>query len=130
MEGFLQLVALVILAVVACLVLKLQNPPLSMALGLTALIGLCVYGFTTLSSVLTILERLEDLTGLDDQILSPVLKTALVGILTNMTAAICGDGGQAGMGKMVEICGSTLALYLSMPLISAVLDMLTSMMGG
>lgn len=130
MDGFLQAIALVLLSVVLTLLLKSHSPALAMTLGLVTLVGLCVYGFTTLRSVMVTLEQLETMTGLGQDILAPVLKTALVGVLTNMTAAICNDGGQGGMGKMVEVCGSALALYLSLPLISAVLEMLTTMMGG
>ncbi|MFI3312589.1 MAG: stage III sporulation AC/AD family protein [Eubacteriales bacterium] len=130
MDGFLQVIAMVLLSVVLTLLLKSHSPALALTLGLVTLIGLCVYGFTTLQSVMVTLSQLEDLTGLRQDILSPVLKTALVGVLTNMAAAICADGGQGGVAKMVEVCGSAVALYLSLPLITAVLDMLTAMLGG
>lgn len=130
MDGYLQVVGLVVMSVVLSLILKQFHPAFSLVLCLVTMVGLCIYGFTTLKTVMSTLESLEALTGLNNDILSPVLKTALVGILTNMTSAVCNDSGQSGTGKMVEVCGSALAIYLSLPLISAVLDMLTEMLGG
>lgn len=130
MDYFLYLVILVVLSLVMSLILKSFHPSFAFVTCLVTIIGLCIYSFTTLSSVLSVLGSLEELSGLSNDVLEPVLKTALIGILTNMTAAICVDSGQSGMGKMVEVCGSALTLYLSMPLISAVLDMLTTMIGG
>ena len=62
--------------------------------------------------------------------MAPVFKTALIGVLTNVGASICADSGENGIAKVVELCGTIMALYLSTPLISAVLDLLDSLLGG
>ncbi len=130
MSEFLKLLAIVVLAVVLALVIKPHSPNLALCLGLLVLVILCTYVFEMLTPIFTVISRLEDMTGLDNEVLAPVLKTALVGILTNMTATVCQSGGQAQLGKLVEVCGTVLALYLATPLVGAVLDLLTTMLGG
>jgi stage III sporulation protein AD len=75
-------------------------------------------------------SQLEELTGINTAVMSPVFKTAMIGILTNVAAGICADNGESGIARMVEICGTIMALYLSIPLISAVLELLDSLLGG
>ena len=43
---------------------------------------------------------------------------------------MCGDCGEGGVAKMVELCGTVMALYLSAPLVTAVLELLDGLLGG
>ena len=93
-------------------------------------LALGVFAVTRLGPVLDLLRRLEKLTGVNRAIMAPALKAALVGILTNVAAGVCGDCGEGGVAKMVELCGTVMALYLSAPLVTAVLELLDGLLGG
>ena len=71
-----------------------------------------------------------DTTGLDKALMTPMLKTIGIGILTQLSATICADAGENAIAKLVEICGGVLALYVALPLLEAVLDMVEQMSGG
>ena len=45
------------------------------------------------------LERLEELSGVNTAILAPVIKTAVIGILTHICAGVCSDSGENGIAK-------------------------------
>ena len=61
---------------------------------------------------------------------SPLIKTAVIGFLTQMTAGVCTDAGQQAMAKMTEFCGGLLALYTALPLAEQLLQVLEEMMHG
>ncbi|MCI8525817.1 MAG: stage III sporulation protein AD [Oscillospiraceae bacterium] len=130
MQGFFQVLALAVVAVTAILVLKKHVGEFALVLAVLCAAILCTFAVTTLQPVLEMLERLEALSGVNTAILSPVLKTAMIGILTSVSAGVCADSGESGIAKMVELCGTAMALYLSTPLISAVLDLLDTLLGG
>ena len=130
MQGFFQVLALAVVAVTAILVLKKHVGEFALVLAVLCAAILCPFAVTTLQPVLEMLERLEALSGVNTAILSPVLKTAMIGILTSVSAGVCADSCESGIAKMVELCGTAMALYLSTPLISAVLDLLDTLLGG
>ena len=130
MQSFFQVLAMALVTVTAILVLRQRTGEFALVLALLCIGALCLFAVTMLQPVMDMLERLESLSGVNTAILAPVLKTAMIGILTNVGAGICSDSGESGISKMVELCGTVMALYLSTPLISAVLDLLDSLLGG
>ena len=130
MEQFLKILALALVTVLAILLLRKRTTEFALVLSLVCISALCFYAATTLQPVMDMLERLETLSGVHGAVLAPVVKTALIGILTHICAGICSDAGESGISRMVELCGTAMALYLSTPLITAVLDLLDTLLGG
>ena len=76
------------------------------------------------------LGTLQKLAGLDDAVMAPLLKTVGIGLLTQAACAFCQDAGQSSLAKTVELCGTFLAVYVSLPLAEAVLELLRKLIGG
>lgn len=130
MDEFIQIVVLALTAMVAVSALKKRAGEFSLLVTAVCIGALGVFAVTRLGPVLELLRRLEKLTGVNRAILAPAIKAALVGVLTNVAAGVCGDCGEAGVAKMVELCGTVMALYLSTPLVAAVLELLDGLLGG
>jgi len=128
MEGFVRVLAVTVTAVIATAILKRMGGEFAAVLALCCVCLLGTFAVRTAAPVVEVIERLETLSGLSPAVLGPVLKAALVGILTGIASAVCADGGQNGMAKAVELCGTVMALCLAAPLISAVLELLESLM--
>ena len=106
MERFLQAAALAMVAAVLAVVLQKQSKEISVLLVMA-----CSAVILALADMVTIL-----------------LKTAGVGLLAELAAAVCEDAGEGTLGKVARLCGSAAALYLALPLLTAVLDMLREML--
>ena len=70
------------------------------------------------------------MTGLDAELMTPMLKAVGIGLLTEIAAGVCADAGESAIGKLVELAGGLLALSVALPLLEAVLQMLKTMGGG
>ncbi len=130
MDEFIQIVVLALTAMVAVCALKKRAGEFSLLVTAVCIGALGVFAVTRLESVLELLRRLEKLTGVNHAILAPAFKAALVGILTNVAAGVCSDCGEGGVARVVELCGTVMALYLSAPLVTAVLELLDELLGG
>ena len=130
MDEFIQIVVLALTAMVAVSALKKRAGEFSLLVTAVCIGALGVFAVTRLGPVLDLLRRLEKLTGVNRAIMAPALKAALVGILTNVAAGVCGDCGEGGGAKMGGLCGTVMALYLSAPLVTAVLELLDGLLGG
>lgn len=130
MEIMLQICGIGILAAILASVLKRENVPHGTLLTTACCIMIAFAALQLMQPVITFLQTLRQTANLNDDLMLPLLKTVGIGLLTQVTAAICQDAGQAAVAKMVELCGSVAALYLSLPLLTAVLDLLNQLTGG
>ena len=129
-QELLQIMVIGIVAVIFATVLKKNSGEFSLLLGLAAgaVIGILV--IKLLEPVLVFALELRDLTGLDQELLEPVLKCLGIGMLSQVCINICTDAGQSAIGKMIEMSSSVLCLYLSLPLFRGVLSLLKGLGGA
>ncbi len=130
MELFLQAAAIAVITVVLTSLLKKTNRELALLLTLAACILIGVFFMRLAEPIVDFLSKLRNLAGLDKTLMTPMLKTIGIGFLTQISATVCADAGENAIAKLVEICGGVLALYVALPLLEAVLDMVEQMSGG
>ena len=53
--------------------------------------------------------------------MSPLYKTLGIAIITRVTSEACEDAKEKAFGVYIEVAGAVAALYVSLPLLSAVL---------
>ena len=84
---------------------------------------------THLQPVLNMIRTLEALGGLDETLISILLKVAGIGIISEIAALICTDTGNAALGKTLQLLGSAVILWMSIPLFTMLLELLQSILG-
>ena len=130
MSTVVQIGALAIVAAVLCVLVRTHTGALAVLLSLCASVVILLLSFQFFSPILSVLRQLRELKGLDEAATAPMLKVAGIGILTQTAASICEDSGEKTLSRSVEIGGTVLSLYASLPLISAVLDLMKETLGG
>lgn len=121
MEIVLKAAAASVAAAILSLVIKKTNPELSLALGLAvcALVaGLALKAFSEVKETLTIVELSTDFSG---SYAAPILKCVGIGMVSRLGSDLCKDAGQSAAGSTLETCGAVCALYVSLPLLKALL---------
>lgn len=128
MTVFLQVCGGVLLAVVLSAVLK-EKKEMGMLLSLAVCCMASAAALGYLRPVLDFLGTLESLGSLDGDMVRLLLKAAGIGILTEIASLVCTDAGNASMGKAVQLLGTSVILWLSMPLFQALTELLQTILG-
>ena len=130
MERFLQAAAGVMAATVLWIVLSKQGKEyaLLLSLGTCAMVLLAVFQF--FQPVVDLLQRLQNLGDLQPEWLSVMLKALGIGLVVEMSSLICADAGNAALGKTMQILGAVAVLWLSIPLINSLIELLQEILGG
>lgn len=130
METVVKLLATAVLCSIVCLLLQRQTPALTAALGMLGC-ALCLLAVVpVLSPVVSFVRRLAGLTQLPGAVFAPLFKTAAVGLLSQMAAAVCRDSGQQALAKAAELGSAAVCMYLALPLFELALELLQDMIGG
>ena len=122
MDSFLRVTAGILVAVVLIITLRRQNSEISLVITLLVccMVASVTAGF--LDPVIRFLKRLQTLGAIDKNILQTLLKIIGICFLTEITELVCKDSSNESLGKVLQILGSGLILYLSLPMFTKLLD--------
>ncbi len=124
----LRLGALAVVAALCAVVVKKNVKELGLVLAVAAGVLILTQVMRELEGIRDLLDSLADTAGISSALLSPVLKTVGIAIVTKLTCEICKDAGEGGLASFVEIAGSVLALWVALPLLKTVLNMITGLL--
>lgn len=130
METAQKLFAAAAICCVVCVLFQKKTPELALLLSVLTCALLLLTALPLLSPVVTLLQRLETLTGLSGAVFSPLLKVTAIGVLSQLTVSVCRDSNQQALAQAVELCTGFVCLYLALPLFELVLSLLQTMIGG
>ncbi|MBQ7144465.1 MAG: stage III sporulation AC/AD family protein [Oscillospiraceae bacterium] len=128
MEVLIRIAAAGLLGSVTALLLKRRAPELSVPLSA----AVCAFGIFAaaglLGDVLDLLREAMALSGLSELYFLPVLKCVALGLVSKTAADLCRDAGQSAMAGAVELGGAVAALFVALPLLRSLLDLLRALL--
>ena len=124
----LQIAGIGITASVACLLLRDTKPEIAIILGAAAGIMIILIVADMLAAIVSTFVDLVNRTGVPTAAVSAVMKIIGVGYLTEFAAGLCEDTGNKGLGDKVAFGGKIIILFLALPIIRAVFDIIASLL--
>lgn len=129
MELFWKAIAAVLVSSILGLHIEKSQKEFHMLLS----IAVCCMGATImlnfLSPVVEFLRELERTAQLNEGILGILLKCTGIALVSEIAGLICQDSGNTSLGKLVQLLGSAVILYLSIPMATALLRLLQDVLG-
>lgn len=128
MTLFLQACAGVFLAVILTLTMERgKGMAVLLSLAVCSMVGLIAMEY--LSPVIEFLDTLQKVGGLNSELLKLLLKAVGIGLITELACLVCNDSGNSSMGKALQILGATVIMWLSLPMLTAFLELMQKILG-
>ena len=124
MAEYLRWAAVVLIGLILALVLGKQSKEMGLLLTLAVCVLVSIAALGFLEPVTALLRELDRLGQLDGQALSILIKCAGIGILSELAGLLCADAGEGAMGKALSLLSNAAMLWLSLPLIAQLLNMI------
>ena len=99
---------------------------------LLVVLGCAIVLFMAISymePVFTFIRKLQALGNLNTEMLGVLLKTVGIGLLAEISILVCNDMGNSSMGKALQILATAVILWLALPMLSSLLDLLGEILG-
>lgn len=128
MDAVLKVVGGALIAVILGLTLRQQGKDVALLLSAAVCCMVVAVGISYLTPVVDFVQQLQENTGTDPEFLRILLKSVGIGILGEIAGLICADAGNAALGKTVQILTASVILWLSLPLMSTLLELVQKMM--
>lgn len=123
MSIFLKATAAILVCLIVCLVLSKQGKDMSVLLVLTVCSIVLAAAISYFKPLIAFFQRLELLGNLDTELIQTLMKAVGISLLSETTALICADAGYNALGKVLKLLGAAIILWLSIPLLSALVDL-------
>ena len=124
MAEYLRWAAVVLIGLILALVLGKQSKEMGLLLTLAVCVLVSIAALGFLEPVTALLRELDRLGQLDGQALTILVKCAGIGILSELAGLLCADAGEGAMGKALSLLSNAAMLWLSLPLIEQLLNMI------
>lgn len=130
MEGFFQASGAVLIAIVLSLTVQQQNKAISSVLTMAVCVMVLLLCGSYLQPMVQFLKELDSMGNLSGEMVSILLKTTLIGILSEIAALLCADSGNASLAQSLRILGSGVILWLSIPVFRGLMELVHKILEG
>ena len=130
MGTFFQAAAAVLVASVLGLCVAKQGKEMTSLLTIAVCAMVTLAAVTFLKPVLDFLRELEAMGNLNGEMVQILFKVVGIGLVSEIASMICADAGNASMGKALQILGSAVILWLSIPVFQALMELIRQILGG
>ncbi len=124
MEQFFRTIALVLLAVVFVLVLKNNTKGIGELLTLLVCCMVLSAAISYLQPVIDFMKSVQQIGGLDNQMLKLLLKVVGISITAEIVSLLCEDSGNSAMGKTIQFLATAVMIWLSLPMLTSFLQLI------
>lgn len=84
---------------------------------------------TYIEPVFAFIGKLQTLGDLNNEMLEILLKSVGIGLLAEISMLVCNDMGNTSMGKTLQILATAVILWLSLPMLNSLLDLIGNLLG-
>lgn len=119
----------VLLTILLLLFLGRQGKETGQLLSIAVCCMVAVAAVQYLKPVLEFVQTLQSLSGMDRSMMKILLKAVGIGVLSEVAGLVCADAGNTSLGKVVQMLGTAVILWLSIPLFTALIELIQKILG-
>ena len=128
MTDILAIAAVGTVAAVCAVVVRKQVPELALLLAICAGVIILDRCSGVLKATVEFMDKLSKMGGVETDAAASVIRVAGIAVVTRIGADFCRDAKESGLATVVETAGGLFALFAVIPLMTAVLELLSELL--
>ena len=129
MSVFFRATAAVLVASILGLALGQKGKEFSLVITIVVSCMVVLVSISFLEPILDLLCQLEALGQLNGEMMKILFKVVGIGLVSEIAAMICGDAGNVSLGKSLQMLGTLVILWMSIPVFQALLNLIQEILG-
>ena len=129
MESFAKAAAAGVVVCVLAVLIKKYSKEQAMLLTLLTAVAVLFVFFGFVKAIRPVLEQLQDATGLNSALITPVYKCTLIALIGHFASAFCKDAQEGAIAESITALATAAGIYVCLPLVLAVLSLVRQMLG-
>ena len=130
MENYYSTTALILLSVILVLVLRKQSAEIAILLSLLVCCLAMMVALGFIAPIIRFMRKLQQISNLDIEMLQVLIKITSVSFTGEIASTVCTDSGNAALGNVMQMVSTVVILYLSLPMMEALLALVERILVG
>ena len=128
MHTIFQICSLAIVCILLSTTVNNRSKEIGTVLSMAGCVLILLLAGSYLVPVIDFLEQLKQLGNLNGDLVRILVKVVGISLITDITGLICGDSGNASLGKVVQISAAIVVIWLSLPVYNLLLDLISNIL--
>lgn len=128
MESLYKILSIALITCVACLVVKPIRSDFAVFISIVGGLIIIFYMLSYLSNIFNVFNNIFHISGVNGSLYTVIFKIIGVAYLTEFTASICSDTGNASLGDKVLLGGKIIILVMALPIVTSILDIVMELL--
>ena len=128
MIELLKILAVALVAIFAHMLIRQTKPEIAILICVVSGIIIIIMAVNILTSVISYFYKIFQITGVENTLLTPLLKIVAIGYIAEFGANICVDAGVSSISDKILFAAKLIILMVAMPIITTVIDMVVALL--
>lgn len=128
MDSLYKILSIALITCVACLVVKPIRSDFAVFISIVGGLIIIFYMLSYLSNIFNVFNNIFHISGVNGSLYTVIFKIIGVAYLTEFTASICSDTGNASLGDKVLLGGKIIILVMALPIVTSILDIVMELL--
>lgn len=115
-----------IMAIVLAILFKKGKEEYSLYISIAASIFILIWGIGKLEVIIDAVDQLQGYIKINSAYVGILIKIIGITYVTEISSSLCKDSGYQAIGEQIELVGKLSILAISMPIMLAILDTISS----
>ena len=130
MDIFLKATAAILVTTILYLTVAKQSKEVAMLIVIAGSCMVVLAAISFLKPIIDFINKIKNITKLDNGILQVIIKAVGIGIITEITCLFCNDTGNASLGKSLNVLSTAIILWISLPIFEQLIELLDKVLGA
>lgn len=126
--SILKIAAIAITGILLIALLKTVNKDLSIYVVLATSTIILIYIVGEITGVFVYLETIYNNIAYGKDFFPIIIKVLAIAYIADFTSQLCKDAGESSIGSKVELAGKIIIFYIAMPIFTAVLQLIDTLL--
>lgn len=124
MEEIVKIVGVGLVATILIIIIKQYRPEFALYVSLTAGVLIWIFAMDKFTSIIELLKKICNESGLNTKFLGILLKMTGIAFLAEFAISICKDAGETAIANKVELGSKAIIISMSIPIIHNLLEVI------
>lgn len=106
-----------------------RNKEIALLMVILGCTFVLIVAISYMEPVFAFIHKLQSLGNLNSEMLQILLKSVGIGLLAEISVLVCNDMGNSSMGKALQLLAAAIILWLALPMLNSLLDLIGKIMG-
>ena len=128
MSLLLKIIAVAFVTVLANMLVKQTRPEIALLISIVGSILIIIMTVDSIRQVLAKFFSIFESTGINNNLLTPLLKIIAIGYIAEFGANVCADAGANSIADKILFSAKLVILLVALPIITTVIDMVVGLL--